>query len=208
MALTKKLVSTLMAVLNFRVAIGAATNDTTPTKLFTVLPDANTSTILECANMQGIDSCLKVEINFDAMRHAAEVIMAEEHGIIFERAEDSGSLSSDGEGRVFSFKGEDFSYAVLTYTEAPGYPDLNGRIHYTKDAASFMVDNCGKDCHVLIKLGESLMTFKEPEEMPKPPENRALTDDEFDPVVSKSTFFHGSSTLLMKRVFPTFKKFK
>ena len=174
MAFAKKLVSTFMALLNFGLVMGAASNDTAPRNLFTVLPDANTSTILECANMQGIDSCLKVEINFDAMRHAAEVIMAEEHGIIFERAEDSDSLSSDGEGTVFSFKGEDFSYAVLTYTEAPGYPDLNGRIHYTKDAASFMVDNCGKDCHVLIKLGESLMTFKEPDEVPKPPENRAF----------------------------------
>ena len=190
MAFTRSLVSTLMtvmALLNFPWAKGAATNEEA-TKLFTVLPDANTSAILECANMQGIDSCLQVEINFDAMRHAAQVIMAEEHGIIFERAEDSGSLSSDGEGTVFSFKGEDFSYAVFTYTEAPGYPDLNGRIHYTKDAASFMVDNCGKDCHVLIKLGESLMTFKEPEEMPKPPENRALAEFELDAVVSISTF--------------------
>ena len=128
MAFTKKLVPTLMALLNFRLAMGAATNDTTPTKLFTVLPDANTSAILECANMKGIDSCLKVEINFDAMRHDAEVIMVEGHGIVFERAEDSDSLSSDGEGTVFSFRGDDFSYAVLTYTEAPGYPDLNGRI--------------------------------------------------------------------------------
>ena len=148
MAFAKMLMPTFMALFSFRLAMGAAGNDTAPRNLFTVLPDANTSAILECAIREGIDSCLKVEINFDAMRHAAEVIMAEEHGIIFRRVEDSDGL--------FTFRGEDdFSYAIFTYTEEPGYPDLNGQIQYTKSGASFMVNNCGKDCHVLIKLGSN-----------------------------------------------------
>ena len=96
-----------------------------------------------------------MEINFDALKHAAEVIMAEGHGIILRRVEDSDGLSSDGEGRVISFRGEDSSYAIFFYTEKPGYPDLNGNIQYTKSGASFMVNNCGKDCHVLIKLGSN-----------------------------------------------------
>ena len=178
----------LLSLLCIGFVSGAAKNDANPRKLFHVLPYANTSAILECANMQGIDSCVKVEIDFEAMRHASEIILAEEDGIIFKRTDYSDGLSSDGEGQVFSFQGEDFSYAILTYTEAPGYPDLNGRIHYTRDGASFMVDNCGEDCHVLIKLGESLMNFDEPEEMPKPPGDRAFNKDKLDPVVGKSSF--------------------
>ena len=189
MGFGKNMASTVVALLCVKFALGAATNEaTTPRKLFHVLSDANTSAILECANMQGIDSCVKVDVDFEAMRNASEIILAEEDGIVFRRADGGAGLSSDGEGQVYSFRGEDFSYAVLTYTEAPGYPDLNGRIHYTRDGASFMVDNCGEDCHVLIKLGESLMNFDEPEEMPKPPGDRALSEDELDPVVGKSSF--------------------
>ena len=187
MAFGKNMASTVVALLCVEFALGAATNEATPRKLFHVLPDANTSAILECANMQGIDSCVKVDVDFGAMRNASEIILAEEDGIVFKRVDGGAGLSSDGEGQVYSFRGEDFSYAVLTYTEAPGYPDLNGRIHYTRDGASFMVDNCGEDCHVLIKLGESLMNFDEPEEMPKPPGDRALSEDELDPVVGKSS---------------------
>ena len=201
MALKIKLVSTIVALLCVH-GFASASNDTTAKKLFNVLPDANTSTILECINMQGIDSCVKVEIDFEAMRHASEIILAEEDGIVFKRV-DSDDLSSNSQSQVFSFQGEDFSYAVLTYTEEPGYPDLNGRIHYTKDGASFMVDNCGDNCHVLIKLGESLMTFEEPKEMPQPPGARALNVDELDPVVGKTSFpaFHISVLKIITQSF-------
>ena len=106
MALRLKLVSTIVALLCGN-GLAFASNDTTPRKLFNILPDANTSIILECVNMRGIDSCVMVDIDFEAMRHASEVILAEEDGIVFKRVDGDG-LSSDGEGQVFSFRGEDF----------------------------------------------------------------------------------------------------
>ena len=90
-----------------------------------------------------------------------------------------------GQSQSFSYEGDNFSYATLTYTEAPGYPDLNGRIHYTEDGSSYMIDNCGEDCHVLIKLDEGLMDGKEPMESPVVPISKALSTKDFNPVVSR-----------------------
>merc|ERR1719367_1686395 len=151
-----------------------------PSRLFRVLPDANTSSILECAHMEDIDSCEKIDIDFEAMSHASEVMLTED-GIVFKRSAFE-VAPSHGEGHVFSFEGPDFSFAVLTYTEEPGYPDINGRFYYTKDDSSYMIDNCGEDCHVLIKLGEGLMDVKEPMESPVVPISRTLSAKDFDPV--------------------------
>ena len=155
----------------------------THTKLFDVIADANTSDILECVHMEGIDSCIKIDIDFEAMLQLDDVILAKD-GFSFKRK----FSTEDGQSQSFSYEGANFSYAVLTYTEAPGYPDLNGRIHYTEDGASYMIDNCGEDCHVLIKLGEGLMDIKEPMESPVVPEVRALSVEELDPVVSNTEY--------------------
>ena len=156
-----------------------------PSRLFQVLPDADTSSILECAFMKDKESCEKIDIDFDVMRNASEVVLAID-GIVFNRSAFDVPPSRDGD-QVFSFEGPDFSDAVLTYSEEPGYPDLNGRFHYTKEGSSYMIDNCGSDCHVLIKKVKS--EFKEPEE--EIPRSRALLDEELSPKVRRkwlSTF--------------------
>ena len=154
-----------------------------PSKILRVLPDANTSSILECAHMEDIDSCEKIDIDFEAMSHASEVMLTED-GIVFKRSAFE-VAPSYGEGHVFSFEGPDFSFAVLTYTEEPGYPDINGRFYYTKDDSSYMIDNCGKDCHVLIKLGKKSTEIEEPEEIPS---SRAILEEDLDPEVKQRGF--------------------
>ena len=153
-----------------------------PSRLFNVMADADTSDILECVHMEDIDSCIKIDVDFEAMMQSDDIIMAED-GFLFNRK--YSTEDENGQSQSFSYEGANFSYAVLTYTEAPGYPDLNGRIHYTKDGASYMIDNCGESCHVLIKLGEGLMDIKEPMESPVVPDDRALPREDLDPVVSR-----------------------
>ena len=162
----------------------AAVSDTWESnRLFNVMADANTSNILECVHMKDIDSCTKIDIDFEAMMQSDDIIMAEDD-FIFKRK--YSTEDENGQSQSFSYEGANFSYAVLTYSEAPGYPDLNGRIHYTKDGASYMIDNCGENCHVLIKLGKGLMEIKEPIESPVAPGVSALSAEELDPVVSRN----------------------
>ena len=151
-------------------------------RLFKVIANADTSSILECVHMEDIDSCIKIDLNFDAMMQSDDMIMVEDD-FVFKRK--YSTQDEVGQSQSFSYEGANFSYAILTYTEAPGYPDLNGRIHYTKDGSSYMIDNCGEDCHVLIKLGEGLMDVKEPMESPVVPISRTLSAKDFDPVVSE-----------------------
>ena len=47
-----------------------------------------------------------------------------------------------------------------------------------------MIDNCGKNCHVLIKLGKTLMNVKEEMEPPLAPGVKASSRKELDAVVS------------------------
>ena len=152
-----------------------------PRHLFEVLADANTSDIIECVHMEDIDSCIKIDINFEVMEGSLELIMAED-GFVFKRKDNT--TDENGESRSFSYESDDLSFAVLTYTEDYGYPDLNGRIHYTKSGSSFMIDNCGENCHILIKLGEALMDVKEPAELPMPSATRVSSMEGLDPAVS------------------------
>ena len=154
-----------------------------PTHLFKLLPQDSTDGIRECANKEDIDSCIKIDIDFGALKQSDEIIMAED-GFVFKRKNFDGN--ERGNSQSFSYEGDDFSFAVLTYTSASGYPDLNGRIHYIQDGASYMIDNCGENCHVLIKLGTSLMKIKEEMEPPLAPSARALSVEELDPEVSRN----------------------
>ena len=158
---------------------GFASATDVPSQLFQVLPDANTSSILECAFMKDIESCKKIVIDYEAMHNASKVILAID-GIVFKRNTFNVPPSRDGD-QVFSFEGPEFSDAVLTYSEEPGFPDLNGHFHYTKDGSSYMIDNCGSDCHVLIKMVK--LEFNEPEE--EIPRSRALLDEELSPEVRR-----------------------
>lgn len=177
----KLIVTIVMLLLSVTTVFSAAVSDT-PSRLFNVMADANTSNILECVHMEDIDSCIKIDIDFEAMMQSDDIIMAED-GFVFKRK--FSTEDEIGQSQSFSYDGANFSYAVLTYTEAVGYPDLNGRIHYTRDGASYMIDNCGENCHVLIKLGEGLLDIKEPMESPVVPNDRALSVEDPDPVVSR-----------------------
>ena len=156
-----------------------------PTHLFKLLPQDSTVDIRECAHMEDkdIDSCVKIDIDFGVLQQSEEIIMAE-GGFVFKRK--NYDKNESGKSQSFSYEGDDFSFAVLTYTSTSGYPDLNGRIHYTQDGASYMIDNCGENCHVLIKLGKVLMDIKEEMEPPLAPGARALSMEELDPVVSRN----------------------
>ena len=151
-----------------------------PTHLFRLLPQDSTDGIRECANAkEDIDSCIRIEIDFGALKKSDEIVLAKD-GFVFKCK----SYDESGRSQSFSYEADDFSFAVLTYTAASGYHDLNGRIHYTQDGASYMIDNCGKDCHVLIKLGKILMDIKEEMEPPLAPVASALSRKGLDPVVS------------------------
>ena len=177
-----------------------------PIYLFKLLPKESTADVRECAHMEeeeDIDSCIKIDINFGVMKQSEEIIMAED-GFVFKRK--AYDENESGKSQSFSYEGDDFSFAVLTYTSASGYPDLNGRIHYTKDGASYMIDNCGENCHVLIKLGKVLMDIKEEMEPPLAPGARALSIEELDPVVSRNVdendMLKGAHTNLFRLVMP------
>ena len=151
-----------------------------PAKLFKLLPQDSTDGIRECAHMkEDIDSCIKIDIDFGVLKQSDEVVMAED-GFVFKRK----TLDESGKSQSFSYEGEDFSFAVLTYTTTSGYPHLNGRIHYTQNGVSYMIDNCGKNCHVLIKLGKTLMNVKEEMEPPLAPGAKAHSREGLDAVGS------------------------
>ena len=181
--MTQVIISVIILLFCGSNPVNSAVMTDTPRHLFEVLNDANTSDIIECVHMEDIDSCIKIDFNFEAMEQSLELIMAED-GFVFKRKDNT--TDENGESRSYSYEGDDFSFAVLTYTEAAGYPDLNGRIHYTKSRSSFMIDNCGQNCHILIKLGEALMDVKEPAELPMPPASRVISGEKLDPVVSTS----------------------
>jgi hypothetical protein len=64
------------------------------------------------------------------------------------------------------FQADDYSYAVLTFNDNYGYPQMSGTFVYmTKEGSvNFDIISCGKDCHVLIKFGSKDQDLSEPEE--------------------------------------------
>ena len=41
--------------------------------------------------------------------------------------------------------------ALFLYTDSHRYPEIDGSL--TEEESKYIIDNCGENCHVLIKLG-------------------------------------------------------
>ncbi len=55
------------------------------------------------------------------------------------------------------YKAEDFSYAVLTFTDEDGYPVIEGSVTYLagegrNNSLEYHIESCGRDCQVLVGI--------------------------------------------------------
>ena len=64
--------------------------------------------------------------------------------------------------------------ALFLYTEEYGYPEIDGSFQF--DLSEYQIDNCGLNCHVLIKLGWNILSTK-PDEVEG---SESLEDDLFN----------------------------
>jgi hypothetical protein len=70
-------------------------------------------------------------------------------------------------GKVhYHFQADDYSYAILTLSDDFGYPEIKGIFVYMTEEGSihYDINNCGKDCHVLVKFASRYQDFIEPDE--------------------------------------------
>ena len=131
--------------------------------LFTLLPDASTEWVAECENMEDIDSCTKIDVDFDLLKSEGDFVM---DGVEFKH--------SYTDGKTYSYETDNYGSAVLLYSEDNGYPEVDGDI--ISEGEVYRIDGCGDDCHVLVKLGwDSLQSL--PDDEPVAP---VITPHEFD----------------------------
>ena len=112
----KVIFGSILLILSATSSVLSAVVSDTQGRLFKVIANADTSSILECVHMEDIDSCIKININFDAMMQSDDMIMVEDD-LVFERK--YSTQDEVGQSQSFSYEGANFSYAILTYTEAP-----------------------------------------------------------------------------------------
>ena len=125
------------------------------------MPEASTEGITECDNMSDIDSCTKIEVNFDAMEGDVELTLSADE-IVFKH---SYTEKNDDGTITYSYQSDDMDSALFLYSESSEYPEIDGS--FTEGKFKYIIDNCGKDCHVLIKLGaKRLNSQPEPEQRP------------------------------------------
>ena len=108
--------------------------------------------------MTDIDSCIKIKINFDALKEKSELTLVDDD-IVFKH---SYSEVNEDFTATLSYETDDLDTAVFLYSELSGYPEIGGS--FTVKESKYIIDNCKEDCHVLIKMGAKMLHSKpEPE---------------------------------------------
>ena len=127
-------------------------------KLFKLLPKESMRGIRECQSMTDIDSCLKIDINFDALKEKSDLTLVDDD-IVFKH---SYTEVNEDFTATLSYETDDLDTAVFLYSELSGYPEIGGS--FTVKESKYIIDNCKEDCHVLIKMGAKMLHSKpEPE---------------------------------------------
>ena len=129
--------------------------------LFSLKPGSSTEGISECDNMSDIDSCDRIDVNFDVLEDELDLTLMDDE-VVFKHSYTAGN----GDGTVtYSYQSDDMDSALFLYSESSGYPELDGS--FTVEQSKYIIDNCMEDCHVLIKLGANRLN-SQPEPEPKP----------------------------------------
>ena len=106
----------------------------------------STKGITECDNMSDIDSCIKIHVKFEAMKGDLDLAQGEDEIVYthtYTEKNDDGTVT-------YSYESDDMDSALFLYTEDSGYQEIDGS--FTEGESKYIIDNCGKDCHVLMKL--------------------------------------------------------
>ena len=129
--------------------------------LFDLKPEASTEGISECDNMSDIDSCDRIDVNFDVLEEELDLTLMDDE-VVFKH---SYTAENDDGTVTYSYQSDDMDSALFLYSESSGYPELDGS--FTVEQSKYIIDNCMEDCHVLIKLGANRLN-SQPEPEPKP----------------------------------------
>ena len=118
-------------------------------RLFTY-DDANSnSNIKECTHMSDIDSCRRIKINFMRLKAEKDITLLDLNVVYIHKYT---QLHERGDTKTFSYQANGFDSAVFVVSvDESGYPKLDGS--FTVGESKYLIDNCKKKCHVLIKLG-------------------------------------------------------
>ena len=131
-------------------------------KLFKLLPNASTEGIAECESMTDIDSCIKIDIDFDILKDESDLSL-DDSGVVFKHVY---TEHNDDDTTTFSYETDDMDSALFLYTNSSGYHEIDGSFNHDKPKC--IIDNCGENCHVLIGLGEKRLNPNPEPELEKP----------------------------------------
>ena len=130
-------------------------------QLFRLQPGASTKGISECEKMSDIDSCIKIDVDFDTLKDELDLTLVDDE-VIFKH---SYTEKNDDDTISYSYQSDDMDSALFLYTESSGYPEIDGS--FTVEESKYIIDNCMENCHVLIKLGANRLNSQpEPEQKP------------------------------------------
>ena len=141
-------------------------------ELFTLLPDASTQGIAECERMTDIEFCTETEIDFEVLNEKSDFLM---EGVVFHH---SYSRHNQDSTTTYSYETDNLGSAVFLYSEANGYPEVDGSLLF--DGSGYRIDNCGAECHVLVKFGWNMLNPEPEEELFGP----VIDEQELDPGTS------------------------
>ena len=116
------------------------TTTVTAQDLFTLLPDESTQGIAECENMEDIDSCEKIDFDFELLKS--------EGGFVLDGETFTHSYTN---GKTYSYETDNYGSAVFLYNEDNGHPEVEGDLIFEGNV--YRIDGCGDNCHILVKLG-------------------------------------------------------
>ena len=122
--------------------------------LFTGLDDS-TEGIAEC-EMEGIDSCTKIDFNFDLLKGEGDFAV---NGETF--------MHSYTHGKTYGYQTDNYGSAVFVYSEANGHPEVEGDLIF--EGNIWRIDGCGEECQILVKLGwDTIQSMPDEEHMAAP----------------------------------------
>ena len=104
-------------------------------KLFKLLPKKSTKGIAECESMTDIDSCIKIDIDFDILKDESDLSL-DDSGVVFKHRY---TERNDDDTTTCSYETDDMDSALFLYTNSSGYHEIDGSFNVEKP--KYIIDN-------------------------------------------------------------------
>ena len=140
---------------------------TNPKELYSLDPSVSTDDIRECQEIDN-ESCIKINVDFDVLKSESDIRL---EGNVFNH---SYTTLNEDNSTTYAYA-DDLDSALFLYTKKYGYSEIDG--YFLTQGSEYLVNNCGDECHILLKLSEKLAHPSDLMKSPDIDEDLMLSED-------------------------------